>query len=326
MEKSASRLTSLLRLIGIGLFFFLVWKLQPDQLIASIGHIRIDLVIIIIVLNFPMLAFKVGRWQFILKSSNINYPFRSATLSFFASIFVGLLTPGRLGEFVRAWQVSHDCQVSVAEVFPSVLLDRLFDLYAALIISSLALLSLAATKSQIALLTVILMTLCLTLPLVMFLHPPIYTFFEGIVNRYALPGKKLFKPDGWLTQLHAKLRKIDFPILLICILYTVASNIVFFFQSYLLAQSLGIEISIFEAASAVQLGSLVTLIPISISGLGTREATIVAYLAPLHVVGSHALGFSLATFIVMNVAGALMGAIAWSIKPFDFRAVRMRIR
>ena len=68
----------------------------------------------------------------------------------------------------------------------------------------------------------------------------------------------------------------------------------------------------------------VTLLPISISGLGTREAAIVAYLGTIGVPAEAALGFSLLVFVTFYVGGGLMGAAAWWVKPVPLKQMRER--
>lgn len=71
------------------------------------------------------------------------------------------------------------------------------------------------------------------------------------------------------------------------------------------------------------LGSLVTLLPISISGLGTREVAIVGYLGTAGMPAEIALGFSLLVFATFYIAGGLMGAVAWWMKPVQLPSRRL---
>ena len=71
------------------------------------------------------------------------------------------------------------------------------------------------------------------------------------------------------------------------------------------------------------MGSLVALLPISVAGLGTREAAIVAYLGAAGVSSETGLGLSLLVFLTFHVASGLMGAVAWWIRPIQLgRGVR----
>jgi uncharacterized membrane protein YbhN (UPF0104 family) len=82
-----------------------------------------------------------------------------------------------------------------------------------------------------------------------------------------------------------------------------------------LALALHLDAGVVPITFAVALGSLITLLPISISGLGTREAAMIAYLATVGIPAEAALSFSLLVFVTFYVAGGLIGAVAWWIKP-----------
>jgi len=69
------------------------------------------------------------------------------------------------------------------------------------------------------------------------------------------------------------------------------------------------------AAFCVSIASLLALLPISISGLGVRDATFLALLLPLGVTAELAISYSLLILLVFNVFGGALGAIAWFMKP-----------
>ena len=100
---------------------------------------------------------------------------------------------------------------------------------------------------------------------------------------------------------------------------TVVAYTVLFAQSYLLALAVNMQANFAVVTYAMALGSLVTLLPISVSGLGTREAAIVAYLGLHGVSPTVALGFSLLVFTTFYIAGGVLGAVAWWIKPISLR-------
>jgi len=65
-------------------------------------------------------------------------------------------------------------------------------------------------------------------------------------------------------------------------------------------------------------------LPISVSGLGTREAAVVAFLGIHGVPAELALGFSLLVFATFYVASGVLGAIAWWLKPMPLAATIRR--
>ena len=308
-----------MRLAGLALLALLLIRLDFGRIRDVLRAAGLGLIALAVLGEIPLIALKTVRWQGILRAQSVRLGFWPALLAYFGSLFVGFLTPGRLGEFVKALHVYRDCETSRATAFASVLADRLFDLYALLVVGSLALLALAL--GEVALLALGVLVLVLTVPLALFLHGGSFTFFQRIGLRLGTPGRKLFAAeDGALVAVRDSLRQLTLPWTLIAIALTVLAYGVFFGQCYLLARSLDLSISFGTVAYAVALGSLVTLIPVSISGLGTREAAMIAYLDTAGVAAEAAISFSLLVFVTFYIAGGLIGAVAWWIKPVPLRS------
>jgi len=312
-----------LRLIGLALLLFLFWQIDVWKLVTVLTQVAPLLLGFAILLNIPQISLKAFRWRWLLRAQQTQYGIWAATLSYFGSIFIGLLTPGRLGEFVKAMHVNQDCDVPMGQAFSSVLADRLFDLYALLLVGGMALLSLTAWRHINSVLGLILLTLILTLPMVAFLHNGVFNRIQRLGSHLGRLGQWLSASQSWLLELRAGLRQLSLPWLLAGMGLTVLAYGIFFGQCYLLALALRLKVSFAQVSFAVALGSLVTLLPISISGLGTREAAIVTYLGTVGVPAEMALSFSLLVFFTFYVAGGLMGAVAWWVKPVPLGQIRM---
>jgi len=311
-----------LRLIGLVLLLLLLWHIDVGQSVAVLTQVAPLPLGVAILLNAPQISLKASRWRWLLRAQRIRYGIWAATLSYFGGIFIGLLTPGRVGEFVKAVHVHRDCDVPMGQAFSSVLADRLFDLYALLVVGGMALLSLTAWWDSNGVLGLALLALLLTLPLALFLHEGVFGRIRTLGSHLGRPGRWLFASQSWLLELHNGLRQLSLPWLVAAAGLTVLAYAVFFGQCYLLALALGLKTSFVQISFAVALGSLVTLLPISVSGLGTREAAIVAYLGTAGVPAEAALGFSLLVFVTFYLVGGLIGAVAWWLKPVPLERLR----
>ncbi|NJL33436.1 MAG: flippase-like domain-containing protein [Chloroflexaceae bacterium] len=271
----------------------------------------------------------MSRWcagQLTLRSQGIVYGTRPAVLAYFGSIFIGLLTPGRLGEFVKALHLKQDCAISGGRALSSVFLDRLFDLFMLLAVGALALAS-ASFGTVDGWLALVLLVLALVAPLVLLIHPVSFGWFSRLAQRivpldHPKVGPKLTKLGGWVVEIRAGLRQLSSSVLLVGVLLTLLAYAIFFGQCYLVALAVGLPVGFVPVSYAVALGSLITLLPVSISGIGTRDASIVAYLGALGVASAQALGFSLLIFVTFYIGGALLGALAWLLKPAPLAALR----
>jgi uncharacterized protein (TIRG00374 family) len=305
--------TSLVRFAGLGLLVILLIRLDFDHIRSTLQSADWLLILFATLWIIPLIAIKTVRWQGILRSQAVRLAFGPALLVYFGSLFIGFLTPGRLGEFIKAVHVNRECDVPLSQSFASVLADRLFDLYALLLVGSAALLT--GTLIAHSVLLVALLLIALIGPLVIFLHPATYAWTARVGLRFGALGRKLFAEDGLATKVRAGLRQLTWQWAAISTGLTAAAYLVFYGQCYLLAKALDLPVSFMTVTYAVALGSLVTLLPISISGLGTREAAMIAFLDTAGIEAETALSFSLLVFVSFYIGGGLIGALSWLVKP-----------
>jgi uncharacterized membrane protein YbhN (UPF0104 family) len=65
--------------------------------------------------------------------------------------------------------------------------------------------------------------------------------------------------------------------------------------------------------------TLVELVPFSISGLGTRDATVMYFFAAVGVGSAQAVGFSIAYLLIGTYLTALVGFVLWLRAPIRWR-------
>ena len=310
--------SQLLRLAGPILLVGLLLRLDLDQARATLQDTKLTLVVVAATGVFPLIFIKTLRWRNLMRAQNVHVPVRESYLVYFSSLFIGFLTPGRLGEFVKAIYVERSCNIPLSRAFSSVLADRLFDFYALLFIGNIALVDFLPSAQNFTLTLAILVSL--TVPLVFLMHDPSFALIQRIGLMFGRIGRKLFDAqDGVLPSVRNELRRLSFAELVRASLLTVIAYTLFYAQGFLLARALGITLDFVHVMFAVALGSLVTLIPISISGLGTRELAIITYMESFDVQPAHALGFSLLIFFVFQVAGGTIGALAWWLYPIPIQ-------
>jgi uncharacterized protein (TIRG00374 family) len=282
------------RLIGVTLFGWLLTRFDVSQVVDSLFGARIFLVFLTMILIIPLIVLKAFRWKAFLRTQSIFVNIWRGSLAYFSSMFLGFLTPGRLGEFSRVIYLKNRHDISSGRALSSVLVDRFFDLYATLLIGAFALIIHSHDFYQY--LTLVLFGVVLSVLLVVLGSKSLFDWFAQIGLKLGVLGRKLFADESWLHELSVGMRQLNLRVLLFSLAVTVVAYALYFFQCYLLATALQLEVGFFPIMFAVSLGGLVTLLPISILGLGTREATIVAYLGAFGVSGTDALSFSLLVF------------------------------
>lgn len=308
-----SRMTWLVRLLGVSLLVVLMARMNVGQVYQVLRASDSRLVTVAVLGVLPLMFIKTLRWHSILRSHSVDFHVMRAFRVYLGSLFVTSLTLAPVGELTRMLSVSSEGGVAPAKALSSVLTDRLFDLYLLLAVGGLGLLRATAAGAEAV--NLVLLAILLTVPLALLLNSRAFGWAERLGAAAGGPVQSLSAPISWIMELRAGLRGLTWTRVLGAIAFTLAAYAVFFSQCYLLAVALGLRIGPAPVTYAVALGNLVSLLPVSISGLGTREATVIAYLAPLGVPGEAALSFSLLVFFTFHLAGGAMGAVAWWLRP-----------
>src|SRR5690606_5634366 len=82
-----------------------------------------------VVLNLLSVFLKVLRWQGLLATRAIAFPLRKAWSAFTAVLYIGLLTPGRIGDVLRVKYLRSATGASYADGLASIAVDRICDIY-----------------------------------------------------------------------------------------------------------------------------------------------------------------------------------------------------
>ena len=307
-----------IRLIGLAILVFILTRIDLKATLGALKGLHWGYLLLAIVANLPMFGLKAWRWQEMLKMQGISYPWRDAFLVFVAGLFLGLVTPGRVGEMSKALYLKQDRDVPVSVGLANVLMDRLFDLYTIMVLGTAGLIWFRLLPDW-ALALILAGTLAsLLLPIVL-LSKRLASWMLAVVQR--LPFVRRYQPRLALAtdRFQQGLRPLLTPRLLLPLLLTQLAYLVFFEQGHWLAQAVDLPVGIFYLAVSLSVAGVITLLPISISGLGTRDAALIAMFAPLGITASHTMAFSTLYFLTFYIVGGVIGAVAWQLKPLERR-------
>ena len=261
--------------------------------------------LVALALNAVVIPLKVVRWQVLLRHRDIHYPWGRALGAVLASGFVALMTPGRVGDALRAHYLRHEVHATYAAGFASVVMDRFCDLYVLLGFAALGVVRFGpALVGRLALALTLIGPLLLVIP--------------GIAERLARwPYRRLLTnvdPEGFATFLGA-LRSYVGKSLLLTIPLTVAAFATNYVQGWLMARAIGVDLSIEDVAYLMAIASLLALLPISPSGVGVRE---LFFSAAFPLVGhspAEGVSFGLLVSFVLYLSMLLPGFVAWQLSP-----------
>ncbi len=314
MRRTAVR--ALVRLVGPLLLAVVILRIDDRGAVLDVlASASAAPLVLAAALNLVNIHLKVVRWDALLRARGIHYPLGRAWASFLTSLYVGMLTPGRVGDVLRIRYLRHDLGVPYAEGLASVVMDRLCDLYvlAAFVAVGVAHYS-AVIAGRLAWLTWGGIALTVLAPLVLLI--------PGLAERLmlAVSGKFVKEPaagaePGATRRFLVALRAHVGRGLWVALPVTMATFIVNFVQGYLLARALGLPLSLFDTTCLLAIANLLSLLPISIAGVGVRELFFSLVFPSLGFTAEHGVSFGLLVFAVIYLTVAALGFVSWQIAP-----------
>lgn len=286
-------------------FFKTIFKTHPVWFLASLPGVLI------------VLWIKAFRWNLLMRQQSIFFSQKKSFIAYLTSFFIGLLTPGRVGEIVKVYYVRSLPGSNLFKSFQTVIADRFYDLY---FLAGFGLVSycLIFKENQMQLIFSAILAVLAGLPLL--------KLFLNIIKPYQAH-------QGIVAFIHGSLSMITSPHAFYPWVSTLAAYLAFFFQSWLIAKSLDIPIDFLSLASIMTLTSVILLLPITWAGMGTRELSLVILMAPYGVAAEKALAFSFLQFTSSFFIGGITGFIFWLSLPIpreelqkDYTAIKRLLR
>jgi len=299
-----------LRWIGPALFLAFWYVSDREQIRALLGRAHLLPLLGAAAINLALLVIKSWRWREIMKLQSIDYGLAPSMRAYTIASAVASWTPGRLGDFTKAVNVSRDCGVSFGRAASSVIADRLLDAFALTLVAAagagflLGPVAGTVTWCLVALAGVIAWTLYR------------WAGTTGSVKASAALGRVgLSRAGRELGDAIAGLEQMTQPSgrvpALVAVVTTIASTLLTFLQGYLVAVSLGVPTPFAQLAAGLAGASIASLLPLTISGIGIREATLAFYLGPSGISLGQVVSFSVAFLLIVSGSAALYGAAAY---------------
>ena len=306
-----------LRWVGIVILAVILLRINRKELILNVYNLKFSYLLLAMGLTVPQVLIKSYRWRFLLRLQNITYSFKDSFLVYFGSIYVGIITPGRLGELVKVLYLKNDKGISVPRALPNVIVDRLFDLYLLICLGLIG-----AWKFDIfgkmSPVFVAVLSLLFFLPLLL-LNKKLAIRITNVLCKILVLKKFKKLVDKHADDFYEEMDKFNNPKIFFAIFLTVIGYTLFFIQCYLTALALHIKLNILTIILFMSISSVVSFIPISISGLGTRDATLIYLFGRVGLHAETAVIFASFIFIVCFVMSGSMGFVAWLLKPLPLR-------
>ena len=301
------KLLRILPIIGIILFLYLIYNIGIGNITQAFSSINKTLLILSLIIFIPRSLLQTYKWYMILKKQEIHLPFFFVYKTYFIGIFYGAVTPGWLGTFIRIPYIKNKAKISLGKSTSNIVIDSALDLIGIFILCTTGSILIYAYFPN--LLPIIAGVFLIIIILILFFinrqrTDKFYQFFFKIL----IPQKYKKQIDKQLNEFYRdipKIRQLTIPLIL-----TLLSLILVYTQIYIIALALDINMPYVYVILVYPLVFLVELIPITISGLGTRETTLMGLFAILasNITETQIITMSIMGYFVTSLLPALVGS------------------
>lgn len=302
------------RLLGLALFGWALAAVGPASIWRALQTANPWLVLPAALAAVPFIYVKGWRWSRILAGLDVALPLGTAFELYGIGIWAGQVTPGQAGDFLKAWYL-RSRGVELARALLSSFLDRLFDLGAVFALGAVGLFALVGGGRSL------LVTLAALLAVVGVLAGAMTARWRAPL----LAALARVTPARLRARLAADARlrsladtRLDAAHLAPVLGLTALSWILSLARVYLCFRAVGVLLPLVDflvVAAVITLAGLIT-----IGGIGTRDAAMLALLGPYGYDGGRVLAVSF-LILVLNLSNIVPGFLVWLREPVPLRSV-----
>jgi glycosyltransferase 2 family protein len=258
------------------------------------------------------------RWMLINRTFGVRLSYGTTLIFFLVSGFLSVITPGRVGEFAKIFFLKRKTGVSATVATSSVVLDRVWDVLVLSLLGGVGALMVFG-GFRIDVLTIVLITAFFLIALTLILFPVmvfvplrflfrrkahLLTDMDRVYHDWKANALRLFLP-GFGTTLAA-----FFALAFIPLIFT---------------GSIGQQVGIVPAVSAVSISNMLAFLPVTVAGFGTRELVFSEIWKMMAYSTESAITISTAYFICNYLGSIVLGGVTylvWFRRHFRLREIK----
>jgi len=297
-----------MKVVGIIVLLLLLWQVDIKKLGLALS--KTDLLYIAGALAFMVIhvLLKIVRYHSLLQLQGIKISFFKTLHCSLAAFFLSFVTPGRVGEFAKAYFINKIDGGSKVKAFSGALVDRLCDVFILFFITILGISFLNLFGASSIIISLLLLFLLLSPSIVFF--PKVRVCLLPIVERFTGVHHKL----TWFQTVVSALEEMEAVFNLRLIPLLILSGLAycaFFASCHLMLAALAVPLSFQKVVFFVSCASIISFLPISFAGIGTRDAGLVFFFTRDGLAGESALAFSFLIFICTYLFFGIAGFICF---------------
>ncbi|GEM_PF-680521 len=256
------------------------------------------------------------KWHELLLNQKSKVSIWESTELFLKGFFLSMITPGRVGDFSRALFLRE--RLGFVPALASVILDRLIDIVTLLVLSFVALAAFFGLFGRwiVDPWLIVAVFVILVIVVAYVLKQKQTGFFRNILfalipEKYASKARESY--NDLVKQIRGTMKKPS--VLAVPVGIGLVNWGFSILTGFSVGRALGIAQPFYFFAIVVLILALIDVIPVSIGGVGTREAGAILLFGAVGIAAETAVAFSLLYFVIGYVVTALIGSVLFMQKP-----------
>jgi len=293
-------------IIGIVILVYIFSTLDLQKIYSVFSNINPFYSFISFFAIVPLLFIVNIEWQILLKKQKINVSYYYSLKNIFIGYFYGFITPGGFGAYTRALYLENESKAPLGKCFSNIIIYNTIDYISLLILGAIAAIFLSSIYPYMFYLIILLIVIVFVVFLVVFKKEISKNFFTKIIQSriFANVKDRLNQSIDSFYEDIPKFRDVLIPFFI-----SISSWIFSFFELYLLSKLFLIDIPFLQFIMILSIANVIASIPITIYGLGTREASLITMFSIYGIIPEKVLGLSLFWFAITWVTPSIFGAV-----------------
>jgi len=306
-----------LRFAGIAAFLTILLVQLPRSQEVHLARIDLRWLGLCMLLTIGQLLLEALVWQWLLSAQRIRHPYPKTLVAYLASQYLGLVTPGHVGEFLAAGYISMNTGITFGYALSSVVMKKIlfwltivgFGIWG---LPLLADMSFLRGVQQIAWATVgVLVALSVGI-----------TLWVLSLRRLARKWQKLSPWQVDMTEFWSGIRHLCSLRLIGPFGVAILAFSILFVQFDAILRAMGLVLPFLLVGRIMALSRIAArLIPISVVGFGAKDAAIIVLLSQQSIALPVGLTATLLFLLCSYLVTLLLSGVCWWIRPLVIRRV-----
>jgi len=305
-----------LPIIGIGIFIYLLIKLDVTKVLREIENVNLYYLAIAIILVLIFFVTQTLKWFVIARKQKINVPFKEAFKINLVSNFYGFITPSKIGSIIRVDYLKD--RGDTGRGLSNFVIDKILDLSSLFILAiGFGFIFYEKIISSFYLYFIIAIFLLMITISFIFYKKDASKPFLRFVHRILIPKKMKEKSKELFDSFYKEMPSLGF--LFPVFLLNLVNWIIDYAGMYFMALALGIDIGFIPFLAILPITTLVAQIPITINGFGTREITMISLFGLFGIAAVKIFSMSILNILITSVIPSIFAIL------FMFRRERTKV-